>query len=72
MRRGLLCPLIVSMLVGVPATGLAQLNDDWQELKGIIDMHAHVGPATDLSLPRTLDAIDATQLAARHGCAPST
>jgi hypothetical protein len=55
------------MLVGLPTAGLAQLNDDYKELQGIIDIHAHVGPATDLSLPRTLDAIEATQLAARHG-----
>ena len=67
MRRGLLIPLILLTLIGLPMTGDAQLNDDWQELKGIIDIHAHVGPATDLSLPRTFDAIEITQLAARHG-----
>ena len=65
MRRGLL--LLLVLLVGTPIFGRAQLNDDWQELKGIIDIHAHVGPATDLSLPRTFDAIEITQLAARHG-----
>jgi len=65
MRRVLLLSLV--LLVGLPVVGLAQLNDDWQELKGIIDIHAHVGPATDLSLPRTFDAIEITQLAARHG-----
>jgi predicted TIM-barrel fold metal-dependent hydrolase len=67
MRRGLLIPLIVLGLVALSTTGDAQLNDDWQELKGIIDIHARVGPATDLSLSRTMDAIEATQLAARHG-----
>lgn len=67
MRRGLLVRLSLLILLGLPATGLAQLNDDWMELKGIIDIHAHVGPATELSLPRTLDAIEAAQLAARHG-----
>jgi predicted TIM-barrel fold metal-dependent hydrolase len=67
MRRVLLLPLFMLMLVGLATTGRAQLNDDWQELKGIIDIHAHVGPATDLSLPRTFDAIEITQLAARHG-----
>jgi len=67
MKRVLLLPTVLLMLVGLPATGLAQLNDDWQELKGIIDIHAHVGPATDLSLPRTFDAIEIVQLAARHG-----
>src|SRR5436190_21023100 len=65
MRRGLL--LLLVLLVGTPIFGRAQLNDDWQELTGIIDIHAHVGPATDLSLPRTFDAIEITQLAARHG-----
>jgi hypothetical protein len=67
MRRVLLLPLFMLMLVGLATTGLAQLNDDYKELQGIIDIHAHVGPATNLSLPRTLDAIEATQLAARHG-----
>jgi hypothetical protein len=67
MRRGVLLIVISLVLVGQSATGLAQLNDDWMELKGIIDMHAHVGPATALSLSRTMDAIEATQLAARHG-----
>jgi predicted TIM-barrel fold metal-dependent hydrolase len=67
MRRGLFPALIVLALFGLPTTGHGQLNDDWQELKGIIDIHAHVGPATDLSLSRTMDAIEATQLAARHG-----
>ena len=67
MRRGLLLSLILLTLIGLPMTGDAQLNDDYKELQGIIDIHAHVGPATDLSLPRTLDAIEATELAARHG-----
>ena len=67
MKRVLLFPLMILMLIVLPTAGLAQLNDDWQELKGIIDIHAHVGPATDLSLPRTFDAIELTQLAARHG-----
>ena len=57
MKRVLL-PLVLLILVGLPIGGRAQLNDDWQELKGIIDIHAHVGPATDLSLPRTFDAIE--------------
>jgi len=67
MKRVLLLSSSLLMLVGLGATGFAQLNDDYKELQGIIDIHAHVGPATDLSLPRTLDAIEATQLAARHG-----
>ena len=65
MRRGLL-PLVLSLLV-LPATGLAQLNNDHIELQGIIDIHAHIGPATQLSISRSLDAIEAAQLAQRHG-----
>src|SRR5690349_13928987 len=67
MRGRLLPSLMLLALVGLPVVGVAQLNDDYKELQGIIDIHAHVGPATDLSLPRTLDALEATQLAARHG-----
>jgi hypothetical protein len=67
MTRGLLRSLVLLVLVGMPIVGLAQINDDYKELQGIIDIHTHVGPATDLSLPRTLDALEAAQLAARHG-----
>jgi len=67
MRRVLLFPLIVLMLIGLPTAGLAQLNNDHIELEGVIDIHAHVGPATQLSISRTLDAIEAAQLAQRHG-----
>ena len=55
------------MVVGLPATGLAQLSNEHIELEGIIDIHAHVGPATQLSISRSLDAIEAAQLAQRHG-----
>jgi hypothetical protein len=67
MRRNLVLPLILLMLTAVPTAGLAQLTNDHIELDGIIDMHAHVGPATQLSISRTLDAIEAAQLAQRHG-----
>jgi hypothetical protein len=67
MRPGLLLPLILMMLVGLPTAGLAQLNNDHVELEGIIDIHAHIGPATALSISRSLDAIEAAQLAQRHG-----
>ena len=67
MRRGLLFPLILLMLVGLPTAGLAQLNNDHIELEGVIDIHAHIGPATALSISRSLDAIEAAQLAQRHG-----
>ena len=55
------------LVLGTPSTGLAQLNDETEELKGIIDAHVHVGPATALSISRTLDAIEAAQIAKRHG-----
>jgi len=67
MRRGLLLSLILLMLIGLPGSGLAQLNDDYKELQGVIDIHAHIGPATALSISRSLDAIEAAQLAQRHG-----
>jgi microsomal dipeptidase-like Zn-dependent dipeptidase len=67
MKRRLSLPLCVLMLVGVPAAGLAQLNSTHVELQGIIDIHSHVGPATALSINRTLDAIEAAQIAQRHG-----
>ena len=60
-------PLILLMLIGLPSAGLAQLNNDHVELEGIIDIHAHIGPATALSISRSLDAIEAAQLAQRHG-----
>ena len=67
MRRILLFPLILLMLIGLPTAGLAQLNNAHIELEGIIDIHAHIGPATALSISRSLDAIEAAQLAQRHG-----
>jgi len=67
MRRRLVLPLVVLTLVGLTSAGHAQLTNDHIELEGIIDMHAHVGPATQLSISRTLDAIEAAQLAQRHG-----
>jgi hypothetical protein len=67
MTKGLVLPLVLLMLVGAPTAGLAQLNNEHIELEGVIDMHAHVGPATQLSISRTLDAIEAAQLAQRHG-----
>ena len=36
MRRGLL--LLLVLLVGTPIFGRAQLNDDWQELKGMFEL----------------------------------
>jgi hypothetical protein len=67
MKRGVWLLLGLAVVISLPVAGLAQINDDYKELQGIIDIHTHVGPATDLSLPRTLDAIEAVQLAERHG-----
>jgi hypothetical protein len=67
MKKGRGSALVLLMLVGLPTAGLAQLNNEYIELEGVIDMHAHVGPATQLSISRTLDAIEAAQLAQRHG-----
>jgi hypothetical protein len=67
MRRWWSLSLCLLMLAGLPSVGLAQLNDDVEELKGVIDIHTHVGPATALSISRTLNAIEAAQIAKRHG-----
>ena len=67
MKRWCLPPLCVLMLAGLPSTSLAQLNNEVEELQGVIDAHVHVGPATALSISRTLDAIEAAQIAKRHG-----
>jgi hypothetical protein len=55
------------MMLSLPAAAFAQLNDETLELAGIIDVHQHVGPATQLSITRTLDAIEAAQIAKRNG-----
>lgn len=69
MKRALVSlSLCVLMLAGTPGAGFAQLtNAATNELEGIVDIHTHVGPATALSITRTLDAIEAAQLAQRHG-----
>jgi hypothetical protein len=67
MNTSRMLPLVLVMLIGLPAAGLAQITNDHIELEGVIDMHAHVGPATQLSISRSLDAIEAAQLAQRHG-----
>jgi hypothetical protein len=68
MRRDIcLLPMVLLILLGLPAAARAQLTNDHIELDGVIDIHAHVGPATQLSISRSLDAIEAAQLAQRHG-----
>jgi len=54
-------------MMGAPSASWAQLTDDYKELQGVIDTHVHIGPATALSISRTLDAIEAAQIAQRHG-----
>jgi hypothetical protein len=58
---------VIGLLLGIPGIGHAQLNTENEDLAGIIDVHQHVGPATQLSIPRALDAIEAAQIAKRHG-----
>lgn len=67
MKQSFVLSLLLLTLVGLPTAGHAQLTTDHVELEGIIDIHAHVGPATQLSISRSLDAIEAAQLAQRHG-----
>jgi hypothetical protein len=62
---GICCVLT---LLSVPHVSFAQLDTAAvEELTGIIDVHQHVGPATQLSITRTLDAIEAAEIAKRHG-----
>ena len=60
----LLCALV--SLVGLTGAGNAQVSRG-TEIAGIIDVHFHVGPATVQSIDRALDAIEAAQIAERHG-----
>lgn len=57
----------VMVFLGLPAVSYGQLTSEHEELAGIIDVHQHVGPATQLSIPRSLDAIETAQIARRHG-----
>jgi microsomal dipeptidase-like Zn-dependent dipeptidase len=66
MKRRLL-PWLCVLVLGMPSVAMAQLNTETEELQGVIDAHVHVGPATALSISRTLDAIEAAQIAKRHG-----
>jgi microsomal dipeptidase-like Zn-dependent dipeptidase len=58
---------VLLLLAGIARPAEAQLNDEVEELAGIIDVHQHVGPATQLSITRALDAIEAARIAKRHG-----
>ena len=55
------------VLFSVPSVGTAQI-DDAPSLEGVIDLHAHVAPETTLfNYRRSLDAIEATQIARIYG-----
>ena len=64
LKMWLLCALVSQ--VGLTGAGHAQVSRG-TEIAGIIDVHFHVGPATIQSIDRALDAIEAAQIAERHG-----
>jgi hypothetical protein len=58
---------VVTVLLGFPPVSVAQVNDA-PSLAGVIDLHAHVAPETTLlNYRRSLDAIEAAQLARIYG-----
>src|SRR5688572_5022204 len=59
--------LSVVLGLGLPALGIAQLNEA-PSLAGVIDLHAHVAPETTLlNFRRSVDAIEAAQIARIYG-----
>ena len=65
-RISVLLSVVLLSLVGIPYAGVAQTSEG-TEIAGVIDVHAHVGPPTIQSITRALDAIEAAQIAQRHG-----
>jgi Family of unknown function (DUF6282) len=66
LRIGMLWGVLAS-LFGLPGVGIAQVNDA-PSLAGVIDLHAHVAPETTLlNFRRSLDAIEAAQIARIYG-----
>jgi len=66
LRIWMLWGVLVSLL-GLPAVGTAQV-DDAPSLMGVIDLHAHVAPETNLlNYRRSVDAIQAAQIARIYG-----
>jgi hypothetical protein len=58
---------VLASLFGLPGVGIAQVNDA-PSLAGVIDLHAHVAPETTLlNFRRSLDAIEAAQIARIYG-----
>jgi hypothetical protein len=58
---------VLAALFGIPGGGIAQVSDA-PSLAGVIDLHAHVAPETTLlNFRRSLDAIEAAQIARIYG-----
>jgi hypothetical protein len=58
---------VLASLFGLPGVAIAQVNDA-PSLAGVIDIHAHVAPETTLlNFQRSLDAIQAAQIARIYG-----
>jgi hypothetical protein len=58
---------VLASLFGLPCVAIAQVNDA-PSLAGVIDIHAHVAPETTLlNFQRSLDAIQAAQIARIYG-----
>jgi hypothetical protein len=58
---------VLASLFGLPGAAIAQVNDA-PSLAGVIDIHAHVAPETTLlNFRRSLDAIEAAQIARIYG-----
>ena len=58
---------VLASLFGLPGMAIAQVNDA-PSLAGVIDIHAHVAPETTLlNFQRSLDAIQAAQIARIYG-----
>lgn len=66
MLKTLKWPLVALFLLLNTTLVNAQL-DRGSELKGIIDIHWHLGPPTYQSITRSLDAYEASIVAKRHG-----
>lgn len=67
MRLRILIVSAVLFCVGLPGIGSAQ-PDEAPSLVGVIDLHAHVAPETTLlNFRRSVDAIEAAQLARIYG-----
>ncbi len=65
-RTSIIC-CALTLLVGSPGALIAQM-DEAPSLEGVIDLHAHVAPETTLlNFRRSVDAIEAAQLARIYG-----